>query len=245
MSPLTYSLLSAFAIALIAVLTVVVFYIKEKILEKILLGLVSFSAGALLGGAFFHLLPEIFEENGFSINLFIYAFIGFLIFFLIEKILRWRHCHEFGCPTHSHLGYMNLIGDSIHNLIDGIVIISAFSVNSALGLAVTISIALHEIPQEIGDYGVMIYAGIKKTTAVLYNFIAAMVIIVGVFASYFLLNQVNHLNNFLLPFAAGSFIYIAAADLIPEIHKENNWRKSLFSFLMFLLAAALMFFARY
>ena len=159
----------------------------------------------------------------------------------MERILRWHHCHEPGCEIHKrHLGYLNLIGDGIHNLLDGLIIFSAFYTSPALGLPVLISLALHEIPQEIGDYGVLLYAGFKKSQALFYNFISALSAVVGVIIGYLLINQMSNLNNFILPFAAGGFIYIAASDLIPELHKETNLKKSLIFFIFFIIALVLM-----
>lgn len=241
MSPLFAALLGALVISLISLIGILTLGFKDKVLKHTLLSLVSFSAGALLGGAFFHLLPEALQDFGEPMRIFQYTLIGFAAFFVIERILRWHHCHEVDCEIHPrHLGHLNLIGDSIHNLLDGIIIISAFTASPALGFPVLVSLALHEIPQEIGDYGVLIYAGFTKAKALLYNFISALAAIVGVVLGYFLINQISGLNSFLLPFAAGGFIYIASSDLIPELHKETNLKKSLFSFIVFILALVFM-----
>jgi len=153
MSPFLQSLIAAIVVSLISLVGVLVLPL-EKRFSKLLLFLVSFSAGGLLGGAFFHLLPEALEASGK--NVFIFALIGFTAFFILERVLRWRHCHEVDCENHKHLGYLNLIGDVFHNLLDGIIIVSAFSVNTSLGLTITLSIVLHEIPQEVGDFGVFV-----------------------------------------------------------------------------------------
>lgn len=241
MSPLVLSLIGALIISLISIIGILTLSAKEKMLNKLLFGLVSFSAGALLGSAFFHLLPEAIQEFGQPIRIFQFTLIGLTIFFIVEKILRWHHCHDIDCQVHPrHLGYLNLIGDGVHNLLDGIIIISAFSVSPALGIAVLFSIALHEIPQEIGDFGVLLYAGFSKAKALMYNFISALAAIIGVIIGYLLINQTSDLNNFLLPFAAGGFIYIAASDLIPELHKETNLKRSLISFTIFILAVVFM-----
>ena len=241
MSPFLLSLLGALAISLISIIGIIALILKEKVLNKIVYLLISLSTGALLGGAFFHLLPEAIQEFGQPMRIFEYTLIGLVAFFIVERILRWHHCHDVDCEVHPrHLGYLNLVGDGVHNLLDGLIIISAFSVSPALGVPVLISIALHEIPQEIGDFGVLIYAGFSKTRALVYNFISALAAILGVIVGYSLINQMSNLNNFILPFAAGGFIYIAASDLIPELHKETNLRKSLLSFIVFVLALLLM-----
>lgn len=219
--------------------------LKEKWLDKILLYLVSFSAGAMLGSAFFHLLPEALLELNQPRVIFVYTLIGLVSFFILERVLRWRHCHEAGCPEHErkHLGYLNLVGDGVHNLIDGMVIVAAWAVNPAVGLAVSVSIALHEIPQEFSDLGVIMYAGFKKSQALLYNFLSALLSLMGVAIGYYLINNLNHINIFLLSFAAGNFIYIATTDLVPEIHKESRMKKTIGLFIIFLMALGLMFLA--
>ena len=241
MTPLLQAIFSALAISLISFVGIVTLAIKEKTLNKILYLFVSFSTGALLGSAFFHLLPEALKHFADPLLVFQCTLISLSLFFIMERILRWHHCHEPGCEIHKrHLGYLNLIGDGIHNLLDGLIIFSAFYTSPALGLPVLISLALHEIPQEIGDYGVLLYAGFKKSQALFYNFISALSAVVGVIIGYLLINQMSNLNNFILPFAAGGFIYIAASDLIPELHKETNLKKSLISFIFFIIALVLM-----
>ena len=240
MSALSLSLIAAAIVSILSIIGILSLAINDKLLNKILILLVSFSAGSLMGGAFFHLLPESLGEYNGSLLVFVYVLVGFSIFFILERILRWHHCHDKECETHKHLGSINLIGDGVHNIIDGIIIFSAFSVSPAVGLPVTVSIILHELPQEIGDFGILLYSGFKKSKALIYNFITASVVFIGVLLGYLLLNRVEDLNSFLLPFAAGGFLYIAASDLIPELHKENNTARSILSFVMFFIALALM-----
>ncbi|MFA6215422.1 MAG: ZIP family metal transporter [Patescibacteria group bacterium] len=241
MSALIYSLISALVISAISLVGVFSLTFSEKLLNKVLIWLVSFSAGTLMGGAFFHLLPETLAGQDYYLLSSVYLLVGFCLFFILERILRWHHCHELGCGTHKFIGQMNLIGDGFHNIIDGLVIVSAFSVSPALGVPVTISLAFHEIPQEIGDFGVLLYSGFSKTRALLYNFFTALTALAGVLIGYFLLDQIDGVNQFLLAFAAGGFIYIAASDLIPELHKEENLLKSFFSFLVFLFGLIFMY----
>ena len=194
-----------------------------------------------MGGALFHLLPESLEEDGNILTTFVYVIVGFSLFFIMERLLRWHHCHDKECKTHAHVGSLNLIGDTIHNIIDWIFIYSTFSVSPELGIPVALSIIVHEIPQEIGDFGVLLYSGFKKSKALLYNFLVALTTILGVIIGFFLLESAEGVNLFLLPFAAGGFIYIAASDLIPEIHKEPKFGKSMLSFSVFVLALVLMY----
>jgi len=246
MTALLYSILGAFLVSLLAFLGLITLALKEKTLNKILIYLVSFSAGGLMGGAFFHLLPESLDLSNEAILIFVYVMIGFIFFFLTEKILRWHHCHDGHCDEpQKHLGYLNLIGDSVHNFLDGIIIVSSFLVNTGLGIVVTFSIVFHEIPQELGDFGVLLYSGMKKSKAILFNFLTALFAILGVVIGYFLISWIGNLTAVLVPAAAGGFIYIAASDLVPELHKETKAKSSLISFFIFLLALVFMYLLTY
>jgi zinc and cadmium transporter len=192
-----------------------------------------------MGGAFLHLLPEA-AENLDNENVFLYTLAGFFLFLLIEKTIHWRHCHKEHCEIHT-FAYMNLIGDSIHNFIDGLIMAAAFIASPGLGVASTIAIILHEIPQEIGDFGVLIYGGIKKKKALLYNFLTAVTAVFGGICGYYLLSFTEAVSVFLLPVAAGGFLYIAASDLIPEIRKENDVKKSALNFSIILLGILAMY----
>lgn len=243
MSSLTWIILSTVVISLLALVGVVVLYIKEKLLDRILFYLVAYAAGALLGGAFFHLLPEAVEESG-CFTPFLYTIVGFCLFFILEKFLYWRHCHKRGCPIHMFT-YLNLIGDSLHNFIDGLVIAVTFLASIPLGISTAIAIALHEIPQEIGDFGVLVYGGFSRRKALLLNFLVAITVIIGGIVGYLISNQVAGSLSFLLPFTAGGFIYIASADLLPELRKETNLSRSISNFLVFLLGLLTLYLVRY
>jgi len=232
---------STFLISFIAFVGMFTLFLKEKILEEVLLILVSLSAGALMGGAFLHLLPETVEKT-IEIDIFLWLLGGFTLFFLIEKVLHWHHCHR---VRHVHtLGYMNLIGDAIHNFTDGLIIAASFITNFHLGIVTTLAIAFHEIPQEIGDFGVLLYSGFKKSKALVLNFLAALTVVFGGIAGYFISTYIEQFTIFLLPIAAGGFIYIASSDLIPEIRKEENLKKSLLTFTTFLIGILIMWVAR-
>ncbi|KYK29031.1 hypothetical protein AYK20_06155 [Thermoplasmatales archaeon SG8-52-1] len=240
MIQLIYILITTFLIALIAFIGIFTLALKDKVLNKILLVLVSLSAGALMGGAFLHLLPEAVEEaEGTGLNVFIFVLVGFLLFFIIEKGLHWRHCHKGKCDVHT-FHYMNLIGDSIHNFIDGLIISAGFISSIELGITTVIAIGAHEIPQEIGDFGVLIYGGFKKKKAIALNFAIALTIVFGGFVGYFISSTINQAVVFLLPFAAGGFIYIAATDLVPEIKKEIDIKKSMATILVFICGILIM-----
>lgn len=217
-------------------------FLKKESLNKIVMFLVALSAGALMGGAFLHLLPEAFEflEVDQVFGIFLVSFIGF---FFIEKVFHWQHCHKENCSIHT-FGYMNLVGDSLHNFIDGLVIASTFIIDFKLGLATTLAVALHEIPQEVGDYGVLIYAGFKNKTALLINYAVALTVVIGGIFGYLVSAYLTNFLPYLLPLAAGGFVYIAASDLMPEIRKETKLSKSILSFLIFVGGIILMFLLR-
>jgi len=217
-----YSLASVVIVSLVSLVGVFTFGIKTEDLKTILLYLVSFSAGALFGDAFIHLIPEAVEENGFGLNVSIYVLFGIVSFFIIEKFLYWRHCHIPTSEEHPHtFAYMNLFGDAIHNFIDGLIIGGSYIVGLPLGIASTLAVVFHEIPQEIGDFGVLIYGGFSKKKALTYNFASAITAILGAVITYYFANVPN-ITTFLVPFAAGGFIYIAATDLMPELHKKSR-----------------------
>jgi zinc and cadmium transporter len=243
MTTFSWIFISTTIIALFAWVGIFTLALKEKLLEKILLFLVSLSTGVLMGGAFLHLLPEAAEKFE-SANIFLYVLIAFVTFFLIEKLLHWRHCHKGHCQVHT-FGYMNLFGDSVHNFIDGLIIAASFAVSEKLGLVTVLAVALHEIPQEIGDFGVLVYAGFRKELALVLNFFIALTIVLGGIFGYYLSVYIESSIKFLLPFAAGGFIYIAASDLIPEIRKETGLLKSLVSFGIFLAGIVLMYLLRF
>jgi len=236
---LLWILLSTSIIGILSLVGVFTLALKEQVLQKILLFLVALSTGALMGGAFLHLLPEAIKE-GDSANVFLWTLVAFVVFFLIEKLLHWRHCHKGHCEIHT-FGHMNLFGDAVHNFIDGMIIAATFVVSIPLGVTTVLAIALHEIPQEIGDLGVLLYAGFAKKKALILNFVVAMIAVLGAVFGYFLSTYTENSIKFLLPFAAGGFIYIAASDLLPEIRKETSIKKSLFSFGMFILGILIMY----
>jgi len=191
-------------------------------LKKILLYFVSFSAGGLFGDAFIHLIPEAMEESSFVINVSLSILFGIIFSFIVERFLQWRHCHIPTSEEHPHsFAYMNLFGDSVHNFIDGLIIGGSYLANIPLGVATTLAVVFHEIPQEIGDFGVLMYGGFNKSRALFFNFLTALTAIFGAIAALSLSSLVQGSIPLLIPFAAGNFIYIAGSDLIPELRKEE------------------------
>jgi zinc and cadmium transporter len=235
---LAYIFLATFIVSLISFVGVVTLALKDKILNKILLILIGLSAGTLMGGAFLHLLPEVAEKST-GLDVYLFVLIGFIVFFLIEKVLHWRHCHKGECDVHT-FQYMNLVGDSIHNFIDGLIMAASFVVSIPLGITTTIAIATHEIPQEIGDFGVLLYGGFSKKRAIMLNFVVALTAVLGGIVGYFVSNLIDNIVLFILPFAAGGFIYIAATDLVPEIRKELDMKKYMATLFVFICGILIM-----
>lgn len=223
MIELVYIVGTTFIIALLAFIGAFTLCLKEDLLNKILLVLVSLSAGALMGGAFIHLIPKSIEKFGNG-DILIFVLVGLILFFIIEKILHWRHCHKGKCDVHT-FHYMNLVDDSIHNFIDGVIIAASFSLSVPLGLTTLVAIVTHEILQEIDDFGVLVYGGFEKKKVIIMNFLVALLVVLGGVVGYFISHGITQATAFLLPFAAGGFIYIAATDLVPEIKKELDLKK--------------------
>ena len=222
-----YALISTIAVSIISLIGVSLFALKTEKLQKILLLLVCFSVGALLGNAFFHLVPESYFhiESPKLTSWLIIA--GFMLFFLVEQLL---HTHQAANPAVSFrvkpYGYLSLYADGIHNFTDGILIGAAWMFSPELGLATTITVILHEIPQEISDFGILLKAGFSKKKAILYNFIVATTAILGTILALWLGHEVEHFSIYVLPVAAGGFVYLASTSLLPEVlrnTKKGNW----------------------
>ena len=221
-------LLSILLVSLVSLVGVFLLSLHERFLKKAMPYLVSFSTGALLGNVFLHILPELaLEGGGFEQSLFI-VLIGFLFSFVLEKFIYWRHCHDMECASHVHpVGSLILVGDAAHNIIDGVLITTAYLVSIPLGMATTLAVLLHEIPQEFGDFAVLIHSGYSKTRALIFNFISALFAFIGAALVLVLARDVSGLEMLLLPLVAGNFLYIAGSDLIPELHRESHIQKSL------------------
>lgn len=230
-------LLSTGFISLIAVLSALLLAWKVKQITSFIPALVALAAGTLLSSAFLHLLPEALHllpaETAFAITL-----VSFIGFFLLEKIFHWRHCHDIDCAEHQ-FGYINLIGDAIHNFVDGLVIAAAFIVDPWLGLMTAFALALHEIPQEMGDFGVLLLSGFSTRKALIANFSVALSVILGGLAGFIFHNEFQSITPYLLPIAAGNFLYLSASDLIPEMRDDHHRSRSMVVFLLFLIGVCL------
>jgi len=248
-----YAIISVVIVSLVSLVGVLTLTFGEKKLHKFLLLLVGLSAGTLMGGAFLHLLPEVVEERGFTLAVSFSALAGVLVFFLIEK---WIHAHHNNSMPHEHshlhhephihldkphhVGTLTLFGDGLHNLLDGLVIAGAYLVSVPAGVATTLAVILHEVPQEIADFGVLLYSGFSKWRALFYNFLSAATAIVGAIIGLILGARSEMFVLLVLPFAAGGFLYIAGSNLIPELHKECGWKESILHIVAFVVGIALM-----
>ena len=239
MSTFLQVMLASLIVSAGGLIGVVSLVVNQQKLRGFLILLVGLAAGALMGGAFLHLLPEAVELLEPQ-TVFLVVLVSFVGFFLLEKVLQWRHCHHGVCEVHSDVGILNLIGDSIHNFLDGLILAGAFAVDIRLGWITTLAVALHEIPQEIGDFGVLLYAGWRKSAAIMANFAVALTAVLGAVIGY-VFTAGSGAAAYLMPIAAGGFIYIAAADLLPEIRMEKSLKKSLSSFGIFLGGLVLMY----
>ncbi|MEK7510285.1 MAG: ZIP family metal transporter [Patescibacteria group bacterium] len=218
-------LIATGCISLLSLSGTLLLLLKKDLLERLTIFLVAFAAGALLGAAFLHLLPEAIEQIG-GTHQFLLVLIGFGIFFFIENILHWHHSHK-GQTKHASLGVLSLVGDSLHNFLDGVIIAAAFLVDVKLGFVTSAAVALHEIPQEISEFAVLLYAGFSKKRALLLNFFSATSIIAGGVVSYLLGGLIGEWIALFLLFAVGTFLYVGASDFVPEIRREESLKKSL------------------
>ncbi|MDD5255244.1 MAG: ZIP family metal transporter [Candidatus Omnitrophica bacterium] len=232
-----WALSASVVVSALSLIGILALLFKSKLLEKLLVWLIAFSAGALIGGAFLHLLPETLEQMEQEV-VFGYVIVGFVLFFIMERYFHWRHCHEGVCDIHAFT-YLNLIGDGIHNFSDGLAIGASFMVSVHFGIITTMAIVFHEIPQEIGDFAVLVYGGMSKARALVFNYISAATCIAGTCIGYYLSSRLQNFSAFLLPVIAGGFIYIAACDLIPELHKQPGLKRASLSVVAF--AAGILF----
>ena len=214
---------SVTVISLISLIGVVTLSLNKTKLKAMLLFMVSFAVGGLFGDAFIHLIPESFRNLGTNIKTSLFILVGIFIFFILEKFVRWRHCHELTSEDHLHpLAVLNLVGDGVHNFFDGMIVGASFAVNINVGIATTLAVILHEIPHEIGNFSVLLYAGMSVKKALYFNFLSAMTSVLGAIVALLIESHVKGFAVYLLPITAGGFLYIAGSDLTPELHKEDH-----------------------
>lgn len=218
------TLVSVLLVSLVSFVGVVALALGRERLNRSLFILVSLAVGALLGDVFVHIIPESYEELGDPTIVSVLVIAGILIFFILEKSLHWHHEHT---PEHAEehphaLGRLVIVSDGVHNFIDGLLIAASYLVSVEIGIATTIAVVLHEIPQEIGNFGVLLHAGYSRSKALWYNFLSALTAFLGAGIALFLENATETFALWLLPITAGGFIYIALSDLIPELNKDRS-----------------------
>jgi len=227
-----YTFGSIIVISLISFIGIFTFSLKEEVLRKYIFIFISIAVGALLGNVLIHLIPEALEESSNKTLTSVLIISGILLFFILEKFLHWHHHGEDKENNHIHpVGKLVLFSDGIHNFIDGMIIGASFLVSIPVGLATTLAVILHEIPQEIGDFAVLLHAGYTKKRALWLNFLSALTAIAGAVVLFSLGEIAQASSGYLLPIAAGGFIYIAVADLIPELHKTKEIKYSILQIL--------------
>ncbi len=247
-----FIILATIIVSLLSMLGLLVLFVKERIMHKILWVIIAFSAGTILGTAYLELLPEALKLVGGS-EAFIYLTIGFVLFFFLERYIYWSHGHdhdhEMEDPKSSldtritkNVAYLNVIGDGIHNFVDGMIIATSFLIEFHIGLAATIAVIFHELPQELGDYGILIYSGFKRNQALIINYLAALTVVLGGIFAIIFLEVVEALSGRLLAFSAGGFIYLASSELIPELQKEKRLSQSLIQFVIFIVGIIMIWF---
>jgi len=213
------------AVSLIGIMTLA---LKERWVRGMLLFMVSFAVGGLFGDAFIHILPAVFrEEMPGAVGSYL-VLSGIFLFFILEKFIYWRHCHSSECDFHGKpVVWLNLIGDGIHNFIDGAIIAASYAVSFHIGVATSLAVVFHEIPQEIGDFGILVHGGLTRQRALGWNFLCSLLAFAGALATLLIGPSVQNFSRYVIPVAAGGFIYLAGSDLIPELHQEVRVSRSL------------------
>lgn len=239
MSPLLYALIATFLVSLLSFSGVILIRLKEEQERSVIFALVAFAAGALVAGALFHLFPAACEQLG-AHKAGLCLFVGFSSFFILERFLRWRHCHKEHCELHP-MTTLSLVGDGLHNFIDGAIIAATFVADVTLGITTAMVIAAHELPQELGDYGILIRGGFSRKKALLYNFASSLTAIAGTIAGYAGFTSLRTWIPYAAAFAAGNFIYVGASDLIPELHREKKQTRATAAFVFFLIGSGVMY----
>ena len=222
-----YAIASVTVVSLVSLVGIITISVNEQRLRSVLFVLVSLAVGAMFGDAFIHLLPESFQKSADTLMPSMSVLAGILGFFILEKFLLWRHQHTLESNNRIHpLGYLNLIADGVHNLIDGMMIGASYLISLPLGIATTLAVVFHEIPQEIGDFGILLHAGFPKKRALFFNFMSATLAMLGTTIALLVGSSLESFSSVMLPFTAGGFIYIAGSDLLPELQKELEPAKS-------------------
>jgi zinc and cadmium transporter len=228
---LAWILAAGLAMVPVALVGAFTLLLEERTFRRLLLPLVAFSAGSLLGGALLHMLPAAVEEMGHGLNVYLWVIAGFAVFFVLEQFLHWHHCHREAGGCDAPVTYLILIANGVHKFIGGLAVAGALLVDLRLGLTIWLASVVHEVPHELGDFAVLVHGGWTRRRALLFRFLTAFLFPIGAVVTFFASFQSN--VDFLVPFAAGNFLYIGASDLVPEVNRHHNWRSNLLHFACF------------
>jgi zinc and cadmium transporter len=205
-----------------------------KVQQGVIPYLISYATGTLLGAAFLGLLPHAMSQAQPTPVLAV-VLAGIIVFFVLEKIVVWRHCHDANCEAHGRAGPLILVGDAFHNFIDGVAIAAAFVASIPVGIATGLAVLAHELPQEVGDFAILLESGYTRRQAILYDILSGLSTFPGALLAYFFLTATQRLTPYVMAISAASFIYIAIADLIPSLHHRSDWKQAIYQF-VFILA---------
>ncbi|NMC68903.1 MAG: ZIP family metal transporter [Myxococcales bacterium] len=222
----------------VALVGAVSFLVPDETLRRVALPLVAFSAGSLLGGAFFHMLPAALHETGHGAGPFVWMVAGFTVFLGVEQFLHWHHCHHETADCHATLPPLILLGDAIHNFLGGLAIAGTFLIDVRLGVVTWLAAAAHELPQELGNFAVLIHSGWSRRKALLWTVASQSTFLAGGLATWFGARGLD--TSAIVAFAAGNFVYIAASDLVPEVNRNRDARRNVIHFGAFLLGAGVL-----
>lgn len=237
---------SVFLVSLASIIGIAALVVRRDLLDKILFILMAFAAGSLIGGAMFDLIPEAIELGG--VLAFQYIAVGIVIFFVIERFIHWHHHHHILEHDHEHkdqkkpFAYLNLIGEGVHNFLDGTIIAASYLVSFEIGIISTIAIVLHEIPQEIGDFGILVKGGFSPKKALFVNFLISLSAFAGAFVILGAASVIPGLTLIMLSIAGGGFLYIALGTLIPELHHETDTGKIIIQVFFLILGILMLFY---
>ncbi len=235
MGTLAWIVLGGVLMSGISLLGAVTFLLPARVQQRLLLPLVAFSAGSLLGSAFFHMLPAAIQAAGNTLAVWIWVLAGFSLFFAFEQLLHWHRCHHAHGDAASTLPTLIIVGDALHNLLAGMAVAGTFLVDTRLGIATWLAEAAHELPQEVGEYGVLVHGGWSRRKAMVLNVLSSLPFLFGGLLTWAVSLQID--VAFLVPFAAGNFLYIAASDLIPEVNRHHRLATAALHFAAFAAGA--------
>jgi zinc and cadmium transporter len=222
---------SGLAMSALSLVGSVTLLLSGATMRRLITPLVALAAGSLLGGAFFHMLPAATRSMPDPVLVSLWTMLGFAVFLALEQFLHWHHCHRVESDCRQPLGYLILLGDGLHNFLGGLGVAGVFLIDVRLGIMAWIAAAAHEVPQELGDFGVLVHSGWSTRRALLFNFLSGLTFLLGGLVTYAAAGRGN--LPFLVPFAAGSFIYIGASDLIPQVNRHRDARDNAVHFLAF------------